>query len=197
MANNFQRSFSNSRFSTDRSRAPSSLGMRSHSPSPTPSEGTPMSTVVVVGVCAMDVKARSKPMREIITRLVERGRGSIEVKLFGEQVILGEGVLRDSLVSWLEDGRANDCGANLQTWRIGRDAIFLLVSSVPTFPFSKLSSMSSYGTQSASTTCTLKRSSGTGASSSVCSITSLSPLPNGSLSRGMVEQSWTQSSWRS
>ncbi|KAF8609621.1 cortical actin cytoskeleton protein asp1 [Ceratobasidium sp. AG-I] len=51
-----------------------------------------MSTVVVVGVCAMDVKARSKPMREIITRLVERGRGSIEVKLFGEQVILGEDV---------------------------------------------------------------------------------------------------------
>ncbi|KAG9104895.1 hypothetical protein FRC06_006720 [Ceratobasidium sp. 370] len=51
-----------------------------------------MSTVVVVGVCAMDVKARSKPMREIITRLVERGRGNIEVKLFGEQVILGEDV---------------------------------------------------------------------------------------------------------
>ncbi|KAG8689653.1 hypothetical protein FRC09_012332 [Ceratobasidium sp. 395] len=45
---------------------------------------------VVVGVCAMDVKARSKPMREIITRLVERGRGSIEVKLFGEKVILDE-----------------------------------------------------------------------------------------------------------
>ncbi|CAE6429301.1 unnamed protein product [Rhizoctonia solani] len=75
-----------------RSRAPSSLGIRSHSPSPTPSDGAQLSTVVVVGVCAMDVKARSKPMREIITRLVERGRGCIEVKLFGEQVILGEDV---------------------------------------------------------------------------------------------------------
>ncbi|QRW05454.1 histidine phosphatase family containing protein [Ceratobasidium sp. AG-Ba] len=91
---NFQRSLSNPLLATatDRSRAPSSLGIRSHSPSPTPSDGFPMSTVVVVGVCAMDVKARSKPMREIITRLVERGRGCIEVKLFGEQVILGEDV---------------------------------------------------------------------------------------------------------
>ncbi|KAL5641078.1 hypothetical protein ACGC1H_001527 [Rhizoctonia solani] len=89
---NFQRSGSTSRFPTERSRAPSSLGIRSHSPSPTPSDGAQMSTVVVVGVCAMDVKARSKPMREIITRLVERGRGCIEVKLFGEQVILGEDV---------------------------------------------------------------------------------------------------------
>ncbi|CAE7196647.1 unnamed protein product [Rhizoctonia solani] len=86
------RSASTSRFPTERSRAPSSLGIRSHSPSPTPSDGAQMSTVVVVGVCAMDVKARSKPMREIITRLVERGRGCIEVKLFGEQVILGEDV---------------------------------------------------------------------------------------------------------
>ncbi|KAB5592378.1 Cortical actin cytoskeleton protein [Ceratobasidium theobromae] len=89
---NFQRSVSSSRFSNERSRAPSSMGIRSHSPSPTPSDGALMSTVVVVGVCAMDVKARSKPMREIITRLVERGRGCIEVKLFGEQVILGEDV---------------------------------------------------------------------------------------------------------
>src|ERR1700742_3678038 len=88
---NFQRSFSNSRLATDRSRAPSSLGIRSHSPSPTPSDGIPMSTVVVVGVCAMDVKARSKPMREILTRLVERGRGSVEVRLFGDKVILDEG----------------------------------------------------------------------------------------------------------
>lgn len=40
----------------------------------------------------MDVKARSKPMREILTRLVERLRGGIEVKVFGDKVILDEDV---------------------------------------------------------------------------------------------------------
>ncbi|KAF9462620.1 histidine phosphatase superfamily-domain-containing protein [Collybia nuda] len=40
----------------------------------------------------MDIKARSKAMREILTRLVERARGSIEVKVFGDKVILDEDV---------------------------------------------------------------------------------------------------------
>ena len=39
----------------------------------------------------MDVKARSKAMREILTRLVDRARGAIEVKVFGDKVILDEG----------------------------------------------------------------------------------------------------------
>lgn len=30
-------------------------------------------------------------MREILTRIVERSRGAIEVKLFGDKVILDEG----------------------------------------------------------------------------------------------------------
>ncbi|PPQ73553.1 hypothetical protein CVT26_010363 [Gymnopilus dilepis] len=47
---------------------------------------------VILGVCAMDVKARSKAMREILTRLVERARGAIEVKVFGDKVILDEDV---------------------------------------------------------------------------------------------------------
>ncbi|KIL70080.1 hypothetical protein M378DRAFT_156134 [Amanita muscaria Koide BX008] len=46
----------------------------------------------VLGVCAMDVKARSKAMREILTRLVERAKGAIEVKVFGDKVILDEDV---------------------------------------------------------------------------------------------------------
>ena len=48
---------------------------------------------VVLGVCAMDIKARSKAMREILTRLVERSRGTIEAKVFGDKVILDEGQL--------------------------------------------------------------------------------------------------------
>ncbi|KAI4523191.1 hypothetical protein K523DRAFT_239570 [Schizophyllum commune Tattone D] len=47
---------------------------------------------IVLGVCAMDVKARSKAMTEILTRLVQRSRGAIEVKVFGDKVILDEDV---------------------------------------------------------------------------------------------------------
>ncbi|KAF7324800.1 Inositol hexakisphosphate and diphosphoinositol-pentakisphosphate kinase [Mycena kentingensis (nom. inval.)] len=46
---------------------------------------------IILGVCAMDVKARSKAMREILTRLVERAT-NIEVKVFGDKVILDEDV---------------------------------------------------------------------------------------------------------
>ncbi len=46
---------------------------------------------VVLGVCAMDIKARNKAMTEILTRLVQRAKGGIEVKVFGDKVILDEG----------------------------------------------------------------------------------------------------------
>lgn len=39
----------------------------------------------------MDIKARSKPMREILTRLVDRTRGAVEIIIFGDKVILDEG----------------------------------------------------------------------------------------------------------
>ena len=39
----------------------------------------------------MDVKARSKAMREILTRLVDMERGGVDVKIFGDPVILEEG----------------------------------------------------------------------------------------------------------
>jgi len=51
----------------------------------------PTQKLVVLGVCAMDIKARNKAMTEILTRLVERSRGMIEVKVFGDKVILDEG----------------------------------------------------------------------------------------------------------
>lgn len=37
----------------------------------------------------MDGKARSKPMLEIITRILQRGQ--VEVKIFGDKAILDEG----------------------------------------------------------------------------------------------------------
>ena len=58
--------------------------------------GAPLSTTVstkaiVLGVCAMDIKARSRAMQEILTRFVERGGPLVEVKVFGDKVILDEG----------------------------------------------------------------------------------------------------------
>ncbi|KIK99994.1 hypothetical protein PAXRUDRAFT_822090 [Paxillus rubicundulus Ve08.2h10] len=71
-----------------RSSSRSSVG--SYSDHIVPQEGT--RPPVILGICAMDIKARSKPMREILTRLVERSRGAIEVKVFGDKVILDEDV---------------------------------------------------------------------------------------------------------
>ena len=42
-----------------------------------------------VGVCALDVKARSKASRNILTRL--QSNGELDVVIFGDKVILDEG----------------------------------------------------------------------------------------------------------
>lgn len=47
---------------------------------------------IVIGVCAMDIKARSRAMQEILTRVVDRGGQLVELKVFGDKVILDEGM---------------------------------------------------------------------------------------------------------
>lgn len=74
---------------TNRSLSPSPSGSDSNLSAITGTHPNP----IVLGICAMDVKARSKPMREILTRIAERMRGVIEVKIFGDKVILDEGEL--------------------------------------------------------------------------------------------------------
>ncbi len=75
--------------SAPRSSTPSPNGSHSDLSALTDHTGPP----IILGICAMDVKARSKAMREILTRLVERSSGAIEVKVFGDKVILDEGTV--------------------------------------------------------------------------------------------------------
>nr|POF13276.1 inositol hexakisphosphate and diphosphoinositol-pentakisphosphate kinase [Quercus suber] len=89
------------------SRRVSMSGVTSTSPSAERSSMVNLNRIGTIGICALDAKARSKPSRNILNRLVGKD-GEFDVIIFGDKVILDEAVenwpVCDFLISFFSDG---------------------------------------------------------------------------------------------
>ncbi len=98
-----RRSRSRTQQQTTGSTAPSSTASPNNSDRSSQTKPAPLGRI---GVCALDVKARSKASRNILTRL--QSNGEFDIVVFGDKVILDEGVenwpICEFLLSFFSDG---------------------------------------------------------------------------------------------